>query len=77
MRNFQTGRFNYHEICELGGSATKDYKPERIGVGVFSFINLFNHSCYENVHRACHGSTIVLSALRSIKKGEQLFINYG
>lgn len=77
FRHLQTGPSNFHEISEIVGSADKCYTPEQIGSGAFSFLSLFNHSCSPNVVRHCHGSTVVLRALRPVRKGEQLFDNYG
>lgn len=77
MRHLQTGPSNFHEISECVGSTTKCYATEDIGCGAFSFLSLFNHSCSPNVVRHCHDSTVVLRALRPIKRGEQLFDNYG
>lgn len=77
LRHLQTAPSNFHEIVECVGSTTQCYTTVDIGSGAFSFLSLFNHSCSPNIVRHCHGFTIVLSALRPIKKGEQLFDNYG
>lgn len=77
LHHLQTAPSNFHEISECIGSATKCYATEDIGSGAFSFLSLFNHSCSPNIVRHCHGYTVVLRALRPIKKGEQLFDNYG
>ncbi|CAH1376373.1 unnamed protein product [Tenebrio molitor] len=54
-----------------------DLKMETIGNAIYSFCNLFNHSCWPNVRKYFHGNTIVLRAINAIKKGEQCFVNYG
>lgn len=77
LRHLQTAPSNFHEISECVGSATKCYETEDIGSGAFSFLSLFNHACSPNIVRHCHGFTVVLRALRPVKKGEQLFDNYG
>lgn len=77
LHHLQTGPSNFHEISECVGSMTDCYATEDIGCGTFSFLSLFNHACSPNVVRHCHGCTVVLRALRPIKKGEQIFDNYG
>lgn len=71
MQHLQTG-VNFHEIVDYVGSANKSYQIETVGCAAFSFLSLFNDSCSLNVVRHCHGSTIVLRALRPINKGERL-----
>jgi tetratricopeptide (TPR) repeat protein len=60
-------------ICEQ----SSDLKIGQIGEGIFSFCDLFNHSCCPNVMGYNHGTTIVLRANNAIKKGEQCFLSYG
>lgn len=40
-------------------------------------MSLLNHSCSPNVVRHCHGTAMVLRALRPIPAGQQLLDNYG
>jgi len=50
------------------------------GTALYKTITFFNHACDCNVvHRhdlPAHGSKMILSAAREIKKGEQMFISY-
>lgn len=77
MRHLQTAPSNFHEISECVGSKGGCYATEDVGSGAFSFLSLFNHSCSPNIVRHCHGFTVVLRVLRPVRKGEQLFDNYG
>lgn len=44
---------------------------------IYSFCSMINHSCAQNVMITGYGNKIILSAIRPIKSGEQLFDNYG
>lgn len=78
MHNLQTGPCNFHEISNLTTPTKSNvYSPLEIGSGAYSFLSLLNHECSPNVVRHCYGNMVVLRALRPIKKGEQLFDNYG
>ncbi|XP_022916477.1 SET and MYND domain-containing protein 4 [Onthophagus taurus] len=78
LRHLQTGPTNFHEISECREDYFGDFESSvETGAGAFSFMSLINHSCNPNVLRVCHGSKIVLRALRPIKKGEELLDNYG
>lgn len=77
LLHMQTGPCNFHEITELTPKMNGTYEPEEIASGAYSFLSLLNHSCSPNVTRFCYGSTLVLRAIQSIKKGEQCFDNYG
>ncbi|KAL3268767.1 hypothetical protein HHI36_007867 [Cryptolaemus montrouzieri] len=74
----QVSACNFHEINETERNPlTQVYELKTVGAGAYSFLSLFNHSCSPNVGRICYGTTIVLLASESIKKGDQLFENYG
>ncbi|KAG5874147.1 hypothetical protein JTB14_029457 [Gonioctena quinquepunctata] len=77
LHHLQTAPSNFHEISELAENQYQTYELKEIGAGAYSFLSLFNHSCSPNVVRHCYGSTIVLRAIQSIKKGEQCNDNYG
>lgn len=77
LLHMQTGPSNFHEISEFILSSDGCYEPDEIGAGAYAFLSLLNHSCCPNVVRHCYGTTIVLRALRPVKRGEQLFDNYG
>lgn len=77
LLHMQTGPSNFHEITELALNANMAYESQEIGSGAYAFLSLLNHSCSPNVVRFCYGSTIVLRAIKNIRKGEQCFDNYG
>ncbi|XP_050298732.1 SET and MYND domain-containing protein 4 isoform X2 [Anthonomus grandis grandis] len=76
LHHMQTGPCNFHEILEHP-SSDKSMEGYEIGSGAYSFLSMFNHSCCPNVVRYSYGSTTVLIALETIKKGDQCFDNYG
>ncbi|RZC37445.1 ASC and/or SET domain containing protein, partial [Asbolus verrucosus] len=55
----------------------KMHESDAFAAGLYAFASLFNHSCCHNVERTHHGSTIVLRAANTIRKGQQCFISYG
>lgn len=75
---------NFHGL--FGGSLRKieDFNPatvfselqQSIGCGYLLFASLINHSCANNILRACVEGKIVLIVGRPIKKGGQLFDCY-
>lgn len=77
LKHAMTASSNFHQITELAGKRGEVFEIVEIGGGAYSFLSLLNHSCCPNVIRHCHGSKIVLRALRPIAKEEQLFDNYG
>ncbi|GLV34734.1 Ecto-5'-nucleotidase 2 [Carabus blaptoides fortunei] len=77
LRHLQTAPSNMHEISEFQGNVENGYEIVEIGAGAYSFMSLLNHSCAPNVVRHCHGTTIVLRAIRPIEIGQQLYDNYG
>ena len=75
LKYFQSMTSNAHEISEMRiilGDETKTESSE-IGGAAYSLLSLINHSCDPNVvrHSYC-GSTVVLTAIQAIKKGEQV-----
>ncbi|XP_032670457.1 SET and MYND domain-containing protein 4 isoform X2 [Odontomachus brunneus] len=51
--------------------------PVQRGLAAMPFCSLFNHSCSPNMMRISRSQHIVLYAMYPIRKGEQLFDNYG
>jgi SET and MYND domain-containing protein 4 len=76
LRVLQIGDSNFHGIC--GWSLKKNYHqvPQMIGIGVYPFISLVNHSCAPNVSRIYVEDKMILMVERPISKGEQLFDCY-
>ncbi|XP_049854136.1 SET and MYND domain-containing protein 4-like [Schistocerca gregaria] len=85
LRHLQNLPCNAHEVSEfIHISAVAQNKEKfdldmiEIGAAAYSFLSLINHSCDPNVVRNSHcGSTAVLRVIKPIKKGEQVFDNYG
>lgn len=48
-----------------------------IGIGLYSALSLFNHSCQPNVLSVFSGSQVQISAARNVKAGDELFFCYG
>lgn len=73
--------FEWRELYQTGGKYRyKDLLFKQsvcIGNGIFLFSSLFNHSCSHNVDRIIVDNKMVMWVQKPIKKGEQLFINYG
>lgn len=67
LRYLQSMPCNAHEISEYC-----DVTYEEIGAGAYATLSLINHSCDPNVVRHSYGNTLVLRAIRPIKKGEQV-----
>ncbi|XP_015191726.1 PREDICTED: SET and MYND domain-containing protein 4-like [Polistes dominula] len=63
---------NAHSLEE-----TYRYDPKQRGMVAMAFYSLFNHSCSANVLRYSAGTSTVMRSIFPIKKGEQLFDNYG
>ncbi|XP_014279154.1 SET and MYND domain-containing protein 4 [Halyomorpha halys] len=80
LKYLQSMASNAHEISEMRlipGNETKTESSE-IGSAAYSLLSLINHSCDPNVVRHSYfGSTVVLRAIQVIKRGEQIFDNYG
>lgn len=76
LLHIQTAPCNFHEISETADN-NGVFRPSEIGAGAYSFLSMINHSCDPNVVRQSHGKTLVLRAIRTIRKGEQCFDNYG
>lgn len=74
-------QFNSHEISELTISKDKislsATKSIFIGGGLYPTVSLFNHSCNPGIIRYFVNTTMVVRAIRSIAKGEEISENYG
>ena len=67
---------NYHELYALSPSKLHQ-DNEQFGIGSFPFASLLNHSCAPNLFRMTFDGCNYIIVSRPIKKGEQLFDNYG
>lgn len=77
FRHFQIMACNFHDINEMCQNSNGIYESCSIGAGAYAFLSLFNHSCTPNVCRASYGTAITVFTIQTVKKGEQLFDNYG
>ena len=73
---------NSYEMAEdvrvFSGPGSGMHKfSEAIGMGVFPFLSLLNHSCHPNVKQLTVDNKIVLMVSRPIKADEQIFVSYG
>lgn len=76
FRFLQIARMYFHSLS-LSNRQYRSPQGGVIGSGIFPFCSLINHSCSPNIVRIPFGKTMVVFVLRNIKKGEQLFDNYG
>lgn len=74
FRHLQTAPTNFHT---LGLAETPQMQGIDYANGAYPFCSLLNHSCAPNICRMSIGRKMMVFALRVIKKGEQLFDNYG
>ena len=73
-------QFNTHEVAQLemhGRRFEHGAKSQLIGAAVYPTLALFNHSCEPSLTRFFSGSTITVQTIKTIKKGEEIFENYG
>ncbi|XP_077285330.1 SET and MYND domain containing, class 4, member 4 [Arctopsyche grandis] len=78
LHHNMTSASNMHSIEAI--TENKDHKFLKscnFSSGAYGFLSLLNHSCSPNVDRVVNNTTITLMALRPIKKGQQIFDNYG
>ena len=76
FHHLQISRMYFHSLSQTA----LQYQSEEgglLGSGAFPFCSLINHACTPNILRIPFGSKMVIFVLRPIKKGEQLFDNYG
>ncbi|XP_037034438.1 SET and MYND domain-containing protein DDB_G0273589-like [Bradysia coprophila] len=76
FRFLQIARMYFHSLS-LSNRQYRSPQGGVIGSAAFPFCSLINHSCSPNIVRIPFGNKMVVFVLRNIKKGEQLFDNYG
>ncbi|KAL1449230.1 hypothetical protein WDU94_000446 [Cyamophila willieti] len=74
---FQAVACNAHDINTFFASPSAGGDQVHIGSGLYPFCSMVNHSCDPNVVRHSQGTTIIMTALKGIPAGQQLFDNYG
>ncbi|RNA12725.1 SET and MYND domain-containing 4-like [Brachionus plicatilis] len=82
LRHLQSISCNAHEVAELHLSNAKknamaESSAQGIGAGIFAILSLFNHSCDPHVTRNFRGSRCQVRAVQNVKKGEEIYDNYG
>ncbi|KAK2584344.1 hypothetical protein KPH14_006734 [Odynerus spinipes] len=81
LHSLQLLQFNSHEISELTKPAKDatlaNAKSIFIGGGVYPTVALLNHSCNPGIVRYFVGTTMIVRAIRTIAKGEEISENYG
>ncbi|KAG7303944.1 hypothetical protein JYU34_010858 [Plutella xylostella] len=85
LKNLQLLQFNAHEVFELqckkpkvGSNIIKhDGTSVFLAGALFPTLSLFNHSCDPGIVRYFCGPTIVVRAVKTINKGEEVSENYG
>ncbi|KAG8042606.1 hypothetical protein G9C98_005240 [Cotesia typhae] len=74
-------QFNTHEISEIikprGETNLAKCKSNFIGGGLFPTPALLNHSCNPGIIRYFVGTTMIVRAIRTIRKGAEVCDNYG
>lgn len=73
LRHQQLIPSNGHTFCE----ERRAEEAVRRGLAIMPFLSLINHSCSPNTLRNCTPKHVIMYAMYPIKKGEQLFDNYG
>ncbi|KAJ6643601.1 SET and MYND domain-containing protein 4 [Pseudolycoriella hygida] len=76
FRFLQIARMYFHTLS-LSNRQYGTPQGGVIGSTVLPFCSLINHSCSPNIIRISFGTKMVVFVLRNIRKGEQLFDNYG
>uniref|UniRef100_A0A336MLV9 CSON002617 protein n=1 Tax=Culicoides sonorensis TaxID=179676 RepID=A0A336MLV9_CULSO len=83
FRICQASAVNYHSLSSMAKTdpllvdIEGFYSPKQFGSGSFALCSLLNHSCAPNVVRVGDGVYNVVIVNRCIKKGDQIFDNYG
>ncbi|XP_044596476.1 SET and MYND domain-containing protein 4-like [Cotesia glomerata] len=79
--HLQLLQYNTHEISEIikprGETNLAKCKSNFIGGGLFPTPALLNHSCNPGIIRYFVGTTMIVRAIRTIKKGAEVCDNYG
>ncbi|KAJ5542318.1 hypothetical protein N7535_004738 [Penicillium sp. DV-2018c] len=67
---------NYAAILDTNGFNLNTFTYDLIGLYLHPYVALINHSCDYNSIVGFEGEELYLKAMRPIKKGEQIFIQY-
>ncbi len=72
---FKTNRMTLGKIMNINSSIHHG-QVEYYGLAVYNLASYFNHACVPNVACQIHDDLLVWKAIKPIKKGEQLYIDY-
>ena len=79
-QTFERTTFKTTTLCQLemrGRRFEHGAKSQLIGAAVYPTLALFNHSCEPGLTRFFTGDTITVQTIKTIRKGEEIFENYG
>ncbi|KAL0280425.1 UNVERIFIED_CONTAM: hypothetical protein PYX00_001719 [Menopon gallinae] len=71
---------NSHSICTSNSASPTsglDLKERRIGSAIYPSVSMMNHSCETSIVEGFHQDIFVGRACKKIKKGEEVYSNYG
>lgn len=79
LRHIQSSSFNGKSIVEVidKGNIPDNLSEIELGGGLYPIFSLLNHSCDPNIFRYNVGDECVVRTTKVIRKGEQVFDNYG
>jgi hypothetical protein len=79
LRHLQSCSCNAYQVTEqfLADGDVRNATENELGGGAYPTISLCNHSCNPNVVRHSNGRMSIVRAIRNIKKGGEIFDNYG
>ncbi|KAF7996533.1 hypothetical protein HCN44_002165 [Aphidius gifuensis] len=55
----------------------EEYKIQTVFHGIYPPVCFFNHGCHSTLASSVQGDTLIMTTANLIKKGEQIFYNYG
>ncbi|KAF7995684.1 hypothetical protein HCN44_006791 [Aphidius gifuensis] len=55
----------------------EEYKIQTAFHGIYTSVCFFNHGCHSTLASSVQGDTLIMTTANLIKKGEQIFYNYG
>lgn len=69
-------KINRLTLAEINPFSIVGDEVEYFGLAIYNIRSYLNHACTPNVVCLTYGNVLVVKAVKPIKKGEQLFINY-
>lgn len=64
-------------FAQISSTNSYCFDNESYAAGIYPFCSLLNHSCAPNIKRFIVGKQVIVTALRPIAVGDQIFDNYG